>query len=76
MEHSFRTIQDILNRYKIINIPYYQREYVWGSNNQGRNLYKLIDDIFNAYKENTSSTYFIGTLAFCYLFYWNISVLF
>ena len=65
MEHSFRTIQDILNRYKIINIPYYQREYVWGSNNQGRNLYKLIDDIFNAYKENTSSTYFIGTLAFC-----------
>lgn len=65
MQHSFRTIQDILNRYKIINIPYYQREYVWGSNNQGRNLYKLIDDIFNAYKENTSSTYFIGTLAFC-----------
>lgn len=65
MQHSFRTIQDILNRYKIINIPYYQREYVWGSNNQGRNLYKLIDDIFNAYRENTSSTYFIGTLAFC-----------
>lgn len=65
MEHSFRTIQEILNRYKIINIPYYQREYVWGNNNQGRNLYKLIDDIFNAYKENTSSTYFIGTLAFC-----------
>ena len=65
MEHSFRTIQEILNRYKIINIPYYQREYVWGNNNQGRNLYKLIDDIFNAYNENTSSTYFIGTLAFC-----------
>lgn len=65
MEHSFRTIQEILNRYKIINIPYYQREYVWGNNNQGRNLYKLIDDVFNAYKENTSSTYFIGTLAFC-----------
>lgn len=65
MEHSFRTIQEILNRYKIINIPYYQREYVWGNNNQGRNLYKLIDDIFNAYSENTSSTYFIGTLAFC-----------
>lgn len=65
MKHSFRTIQEILNRYKIINIPYYQREYVWGNNNQGRNLYKLIDDIFNAYNENTSSTYFIGTLAFC-----------
>ena len=65
MQYSFRTIQEILYRYKIINIPYYQREYVWGNNNSGRNLYKLIDDIFNAYKENTSSTYFIGTLAFC-----------
>lgn len=65
MQYSFRTIQEILKRYKIINIPYYQREYVWGNNNNGRNLYKLIDDIFNAYKENTSSTYFIGTLAFC-----------
>ena len=65
MEYSFRTIYEILNKYKIINIPYYQRDYVWGSKNDGRNLYKLIDDIFNAYRENTSSTYFIGTLAFC-----------
>lgn len=65
MNHSFKTIKEVLDKYKIINIPYYQREYVWGSNNDGRNLYKFIDDIFTAYKENTSSSYFIGTLAFC-----------
>ena len=65
MNHSFKTIKDILDKYKIINIPYYQREYVRGSNNDGRSLYKFIDDIFSAYKENTNSSYFIGTLAFC-----------
>ncbi len=65
MKHSFKTIRYIFNKYKIINVPYYQREYVWGTANDGRNLFKFIDDIFNAYKNNSNSTYFIGTLAFC-----------
>ena len=46
-------------------MPYYQRDYVWGSKNDGRNLYKFIDDIFCQYRDNPESDYFIGTLAFC-----------
>ena len=65
MQHNFRNFNEILNRYKIINIPYYQRDYVWGTKNDGRNLFKFIDDIFTAYDTTTASSYFIGTLAFC-----------
>lgn len=65
MKHSFISVKDIFDKYRVINVPYYQREYVWGTKNDGRNLYKFIDDIFNQYKNNPSSDYFIGTLAFC-----------
>ena len=65
MKHSFISVKEIFNKYKIINVPYYQRDYVWGTKNDGRNLYKFIDDIFTQYKDNPSSDYFIGTLAFC-----------
>ena len=65
MKNEFLSIKDIFEKYKNINVPYYQRDYVWGSKNDGRNLYKFIDDIFNQYNENPSSNYFIGTLAFC-----------
>lgn len=65
MKHSFISVKGIFDKYKIINVPYYQRDYVWGTKNDGRNLYKFIDDIFTQYKDNPSSDYFIGTLAFC-----------
>ena len=65
MKHEFLNVKQIFDRYKIINVPYYQRDYVWGTKNNGRNLYKFIDDIFNQYKDNPTSQYFIGTLAFC-----------
>ena len=65
MKYEFINVKEVFNRYKVINVPYYQRDYVWGSKNDGRNLYKFIDDIFTQYKDNPSSTYFIGTLAFC-----------
>lgn len=65
MKHDFISVKEIFNKYKIINVPYYQRDYVWGQKNDGRNLYKFIDDIFSQYKNNPSSDYFIGTLAFC-----------
>ncbi len=65
MKHDFISVKEIFNKYKIINVPYYQRDYVWGQENDGRNLYKFIDDIFSQYKNNPSSDYFIGTLAFC-----------
>ncbi len=65
MKHEFVCVKSIFDKYKIINVPYYQRDYVWGSKNDGRNLYKFIDDIFTQYKENPTSQYFIGTLAFC-----------
>ena len=65
MNHEFLNVKEIFNRYKVINVPYYQRDYVWGTKNNGRNLYKFIDDIFNQYKDNPTSQYFIGTLAFC-----------
>ena len=65
MDHNFWNFQTILNKYKVINVPYYQREYVWGVKNDGRNLYKFIDDIFTQYKETPEGNYFIGTLAFC-----------
>lgn len=65
MKYEFKSIGEMFNKYKIINVPYYQRDYVWGSRNSGRNLYKFIDDIFTQYQTNPESDYFIGTLAFC-----------
>jgi hypothetical protein len=65
MKHEFLNVKQVFDRYKIINVPYYQRDYVWGTKNNGRNLYKFIDDIFNQYNDNPTSQYFIGTLAFC-----------
>lgn len=65
MKHDFISVKEIFDKYKTIYVPYYQREYVWGQKNDGRNLYKFIDDIFTQYENNPSSNYFIGTLAFC-----------
>ncbi len=65
MKYDIKTLKQILDKYKIINVPYYQREYVWGNKNKGRNLYKFIDDIFSTYNTNPNTEYFIGTLAFC-----------
>lgn len=65
MKHEFINVRKIFDKYKVINVPYYQRDYVWGSKNNGRNLYKFIDDIFTQYDSNPSTEYFIGTLAFC-----------
>lgn len=65
MKYDFLSIGEIFNKYKIVNVPYYQRDYVWGKKNAGRNLYKFIDDIFSQYDKSPESDYFIGTLAFC-----------
>lgn len=65
MNHEFINVKTIFEKYQIINVPYYQRDYVWGAKNDGRNLYKFIDDIFTKYDTNPTSDYFIGTLAFC-----------
>lgn len=47
MIHEFLSVEEVLNKYKVIYVPYYQRNYVWGQKNDGRNLYKFIDDIFH-----------------------------
>lgn len=65
MKQDYKNFKQIIDEYNIINVPYYQRDYVWGNKNNGRNLYKFIDDIFTQYSENPESNYFIGTLAFC-----------
>lgn len=65
MKHNFKTVGQIFEEYKVIHVPYYQRAYVWGEKNNGKNLYKFIDDIFTQYTEDSSKDYFIGTLAFC-----------
>ncbi|MCR5483090.1 MAG: DUF262 domain-containing protein [Bacilli bacterium] len=65
MDYKFISVKEMFDRYKVINVPYYQREYVWGTKNDGRNLYKFIDDIFSQYKAGDDKDYFIGTLAFC-----------
>ena len=65
MNNNFISVKDVFDKYKIIHVPYYQRNYVWGQKNDGRNLYKFIDDIFSQYRDNPNSDYFIGTLAFC-----------
>ena len=65
MTHDFVNIRKIFDKYKVISVPYYQRDFVWGKKNNGRNLYKFIDDIFTSYKEHPETNYFIGTLAFC-----------
>ena len=58
-------VKDIFKKYGVIHVPYYQRDYVWGQKNDGRNLYKFMDDIFTQYSQNADTDYFIGTLAFC-----------
>lgn len=65
MKHDFKTVGQIFSEYKIIHVPYYQRVYVWGNKNNGKNLYKFIDDIISQYETDASKDYFIGTLAFC-----------
>lgn len=65
MDHKFGHFGEIIEKYKVFNVPYYQREYVWGTSNKGSNLYKFIDDIFTQFQDNPNSDYFIGTLAFC-----------
>ncbi|MGC7158617.1 DUF262 domain-containing protein [Metamycoplasma hominis] len=61
-----KNIEYIFQTYKVINVPYYQREYVWSKKNRGQNLYKFIDDIFSQYDcSGGEKDYFIGTLAFC-----------
>lgn len=65
MKYYFSSVKEMFERYKIINVPYYQRDYVWGTKNDGRNLYKFIDDIFTQYSNSPETDYFIGTLAFC-----------
>lgn len=65
MDYKFISVKDMFDKYKVINVPYYQREYVWGTKNDGRNLYKFIDDIFSQYNAGDDKDYFIGTLAFC-----------
>ncbi len=65
MKHDFINIKTVFEKYGIIHVPYYQRDYVWGQKNNGRNLYKFIDDIFTQFRDNPTSDYFIGTLAFC-----------
>lgn len=58
-------VKDIFKNYGIIHVPYYQRDYVWGKKNDGRNLYKFMDDIFTQCSKDSGTDYFIGTLAFC-----------
>lgn len=65
MKHDFKTVGQIFSDYKVIHVPYYQRAYVWGNKNSGKNLYKFIDDIISQYEDDASKDYFIGTLAFC-----------
>lgn len=65
MRYEFVSVKDVFDKYKIIYVPYYQRDYVWGFKNDGRNLFKFIDDIFTQYSKDASTDYFIGTLAFC-----------
>lgn len=65
MIHKFISVNDMFKKYKVINVPYYQRDYVWGTKNDGRNLYKFVDDIFSSFRDHPSEDYFIGTLAFC-----------
>jgi len=64
-ENIYVNVKNVFDKYRIINVPYYQREYVWGTKNNGMNLYKFIDDVFNQYQTNKDAKYFIGTLAFC-----------
>jgi len=66
MKYSRKTFQEIISEYKVFNVPYYQRDYVWeGKNNQdSRTTYnKFILDIANEYFENPTAKYFIGNIA-------------
>ena len=65
MQYNFINVGNIFETYGVIHVPYYQRAYVWGKKNDGRNLYKFMDDIFTQYSKDSGTDYFIGTLAFC-----------
>lgn len=71
MNWNYLTLNKMFEKYGILNVPYYQREYVWGKTNDARHVYKLLDDLYHAYEENKNKPeneiedYFINTLAFC-----------
>lgn len=65
MKTDIKSVKEVFDDYKIITVPYYQRTYVWGTDNGCMNLYKFINDIFSQYNSDPNSEYFIGTLAFC-----------
>jgi hypothetical protein len=67
VNYSKKTIQEIISKYEIFHIPYYQREYVWeGKNNKdSRTTYnKFITDISDECFKNPNVKYFIGNLSF------------
>ncbi len=65
MKNNYINLRNVFKDYKVFNIPYYQRKYVWNTVNKGRNLYKFVDDICNEYVQSQQSSYFIGSIAFC-----------
>lgn len=65
MKTDIKSVKEVFDDYRIITVPYYQRNYVWGTGNGKINLHKFINDIFSQYKADPNSEYFIGTLAFC-----------
>ena len=53
-----KTIADIFAGEKKYVVPLYQREYAWTDHEVGR----LLADIWESYRKNASSNYYIGTL--------------
>jgi uncharacterized protein with ParB-like and HNH nuclease domain len=56
MEAGRRTINEIFNGNKILEIPFFQRSYVWGEEQWDR----LLEDMYNVCSSN--KTYFIGSI--------------
>jgi uncharacterized protein with ParB-like and HNH nuclease domain len=56
MEAGKRTIKDIFNGFKVLEIPFFQRSYVWGEEQWER----LLEDMYDVCQ--TNKTYFLGSV--------------
>ena len=57
IENQKLSIKEAFNNFYYI-VPDYQREYIWGEDNVTR----LLEDIFEEFKNNQNSEYFIGSI--------------
>ena len=66
LNYKTKNFKDFVLGYNTsLNIPYYQRQFVWSEDKNKYVLIKFYRDIFDQFQEDPDVDYFIGTFATC-----------